>query len=563
MDISIVIVGWNAKRYLELCLESLAAAPPTRSMEIIVVDNASSDGSAEMIENKFPHVKLIRSLENLGFAKGNNVAIRQSQGRYITLVNPDAQVLPGCLDSLADFLDQNPKVGNVGPHVLNPDMTHQNTCRQFPNLWNTFCVATGLATAFKKSRIFSGEHMFYFPHDRSLAVDVLVGCFWMIRREALEDVGLLDEDFFVYGEDLDWCRRCWKAGWKVVLFPGAEAIHYRGGSSGIQPVRCAVVQQQSILHYWSKHHGRFGLLGIKSILVFHHTLRCLFSVATQLFRSSKSAGTDVRIQASKACLHDLLSGAVPRTVQPHSPALLDMSISTSISRIAGYYRRNGLWATAHRTWLALSRALFSNRMVLFYCDLCGQISASADLPSPLKVERKRSETELAPQDLQEIVSFWNPELTRHKIKERFGKGASLWILKSERKMAGFGWTLQGHTVEPHYFHIGQDDVHLFDFLVFPQFRGHGLNPLLVNHILRRLAAECGGRAFIEAAEWNEAQLRSLGRTPFRRLGSAMKSSIFRCTLVYWGKNETEKQSQTIKFTTWLRRPVRRTGSRGN
>ena len=124
MDISVVIVGWNAKHYLELCLESLAAAPPRRSMEIIVVDNASADGTAEMIEARFPYVKLIRSSENLGFAKGNNVAIRQCQGRYIALVNPDVIVFPGCLDALADFLDQNPKVGNVGPRVLNPDMTH-------------------------------------------------------------------------------------------------------------------------------------------------------------------------------------------------------------------------------------------------------------------------------------------------------------------------------------------------------------------------------------------------------------------------------------------------------
>ena len=122
MDISVVIVGWNARHYLELCLESLAEAPPRRSMEIFVVDNASSDGSAEMIEARFPWVKLIKSAENLGFAKGNNLAIRQCQGRYIALVNPDVIVFPGCLDALADFLDQNPKVGNVGPRVLNPDM---------------------------------------------------------------------------------------------------------------------------------------------------------------------------------------------------------------------------------------------------------------------------------------------------------------------------------------------------------------------------------------------------------------------------------------------------------
>ena len=175
MDISVIIVAWNAKPYLELCLASLAEAPPRRSMEIIVVDNASADGSADMIESRFPEVKLIRSNENLGFAKGNNVGIRQCQGRYIALVNPDVIVFPGCLDALADFLDENPKVGNVGPRVLNPDMSMQSTCRQSPTLWNNFCSATGLATVFKNSSFFAGEHMFYFRHDRTLAVDVLVG----------------------------------------------------------------------------------------------------------------------------------------------------------------------------------------------------------------------------------------------------------------------------------------------------------------------------------------------------------------------------------------------------
>ena len=139
---------------MELCLESLAEAPPRRSMEVFVVDNASTDGSAEMIEARFPRVKLIRSSENLGFAKGNNVAIRQCQGRYIALVNPDVIVLPGCLDALADFLDENPKVGNVGPRVLNPDMTLQSSCRRFPTLWNNFCSATGLASCIQGLPVF-------------------------------------------------------------------------------------------------------------------------------------------------------------------------------------------------------------------------------------------------------------------------------------------------------------------------------------------------------------------------------------------------------------------------
>jgi GT2 family glycosyltransferase len=307
MDISVVIVAWNAKNYLELCLESLAAAPPRRSLEVLVVDNASTDATVEMIETRFPWVKLIKSAANLGFAKGNNVAIRQCQGRYIALVNPDVQVLPGCLDALADFLDQNPKVGNVGPRVFNPDMTPQSTCRRFPTLWNNFCDATGLATKFMKSRFFAGEHMFYFPHDRTLAVDVLVGCFSMIRREAFDTVGLLDENLFMYGDDVDWCRRAWKVGWEVVFFPGARAIHDRGKTTAPYPVRFAVAQQKSVLYYWSKYHKTLGVLGIRCILLFHHLLRYTAAVLFGFGHSQRRAQSDVRKQVSVACLRGIFS----------------------------------------------------------------------------------------------------------------------------------------------------------------------------------------------------------------------------------------------------------------
>jgi len=319
MDISIVIVGWNAKHYLELCLESLAVAPPRRSMEVIVVDNASADGSAEMIETRFPNVKLIKSSENLGFSKGNNLGIRQCQGRYIALVNPDVIVFPGCLDALADFLDQNPKVGNVGPRVLNPDKTLQSTCRRSPTLWNNFCSATGLAMKFKNSRLFAGEHMLYFPHDRTLPVDVIVGCFSMIRREAFNDVGLLDENLFMYGDDVDWCRRCWNAGWRVVFFPGAEAIHDRGKITAPYPVRFAVAQQTSILYYWRKHHGFWGETGIRSILFFRHLARYATSVVMGLARRNATAEVDVRKQVSGACLRELFSGT-SRTTLERQPA---------------------------------------------------------------------------------------------------------------------------------------------------------------------------------------------------------------------------------------------------
>lgn len=285
VDISVVIVSWNAKRFLEECLDSLRDST-SRSMEIIVVDNASTDGSPEMVEATFPQVKLIKCSENLGFAKANNVGIRASTGRYVSLVNSDVKVIGACFDRLADYLDQHPDVGNVGPRILNRDMTLQSSCRQFPTLWNNFCESSGLSRIFRKSNLFSGEHMFFFPHDRICDVDVLVGCFWLVRKEAFERVGLLDEDFFIYAEDLDWCRRCWNAGWRVVFFPGSQAIHYRGGSSANDPARFAAEQQRALLQYWEKHHGSIGRLGIRVIIRFRHLVRYLFARTSRVTRSA-------------------------------------------------------------------------------------------------------------------------------------------------------------------------------------------------------------------------------------------------------------------------------------
>jgi len=226
-----------------------------------------------------------------------------------------------------------------------------------------------------------------------------------------------------------------------------------------------------------------------------------------------------------------------------------MAISTLVSRFGAYYRRRGFAATSRRAGLALRRTLFLNRMVLFYCDLSGQASRPADLPKSLKVERKRSNPEIIPQDFDQIVNVWNPKLARRNIEERFAQGASLWLITLEDSLAGYGWTLQGRTIEPHYFPLGEDDVHLFDFYVFPQYRGRGLNPLLVAGILRSLANDCGGRAFIEAAEWNQAQLSSLARTPFRRLGWARKMTLFGRTIVWWGEDATMRQAEENSHST--------------
>jgi hypothetical protein len=225
---------------------------------------------------------------------------------------------------------------------------------------------------------------------------------------------------------------------------------------------------------------------------------------------------------------------------------IDMGFSTSISRFADYHRRNGFRVTIHRIGLAAKRSLFSNRMVLFYCDLSALTSSTTDLPSSLKVERKRNEAEISPQDLQQITSLWNPKLAQQNMQERFGLGASLWLIKFEDQLAGYGWTLQGRTVEPHYFPLGERDVQFLDFHVFPKFRGRAMDWVLMTHILHRLAAEGAVRAFGEAAEWNQASLSSFAMNSFRRLGSARKFTIVGRTIVWWARDHAAEQERKSK-----------------
>jgi hypothetical protein len=214
-----------------------------------------------------------------------------------------------------------------------------------------------------------------------------------------------------------------------------------------------------------------------------------------------------------------------------------MGVANSISRITDYYKRHGLAATIRRIGLAAKRMLFANRMVVFYCDLADATSRPVVIPSSLSIDRIRSEAELRPQDLQEITSFWNPEQARRNIQERFGKGASLWLIKSGDRPAGYGWTLQGCTIAPYYFPMGPNDVQLFDFYVFPKFRGRAMHWLLTAHILQTLAHEGGARAFADTGEWNQAQLSSFKMTQFRRLGMVRTFEIFSYKFVSWVHQE--------------------------
>lgn len=215
-----------------------------------------------------------------------------------------------------------------------------------------------------------------------------------------------------------------------------------------------------------------------------------------------------------------------------------MAIPTSISRLTAYYRRHGFGATIRRAGLAVKRALFSNRMVVFYCDLAKQTTVPASIPSPLDVERLTSYAEISQQDLQDMTSFWNPKQAYRNIRERFEQGASLWLIRSGDRLAGFSWTIRGRTIAPYYFPMAQDDVQLFDFYLFTKFRGRAILWFLVTHILHSLRAEDAARVFGDVAEWNQPSLSFYKMTPFQRLGLARSFTIFGHTYTRWIESET-------------------------
>jgi len=300
-DVSIIIVNWNGKEYLLKCLNSLSNSVGY-SGEIIVVDNASSDGSAYLIESNYPDVKLLRNEENRGFARASNMGMRRSSGRYLCLVNSDVIVSEDCIQKLVIFMDENQEVGMVGPKVLNVDGTLQPTCKHFPSIWNSLCQALGLNNLFPKSVFFSECCMRYWPHDSIRSVDTLGGCFLMVRRKALDEVDLLDEDFFFYGEDIDWCKRFHKAGWDVVFYPQAEIIHFGGASSKNAPIRFYLEMQKADLQYWRKHHGRLGQAAYWMIILLRQLVRLPVYILMYILQSDARSDAIFKLKRALICI---------------------------------------------------------------------------------------------------------------------------------------------------------------------------------------------------------------------------------------------------------------------
>lgn len=307
--LSIVIVTWNGKRYALECLESLHANSVGVPVEIIVVDNASTDGTPEAIRARFPDVNLVENRDNLGFAKANNIGMALSRGRYLSLINSDVVVPRGCLDRMLAVMEANQSVGIMGPRMLCPDGSVGLSVMQLPTVWNTLCAALALNSAFPKSRMFAGFSIRSDAISTPMDVQVVTGWFWMVSRTALQQVGGLDERFFMFGEDIDWCHRFLKAGWRVVYCGEAEALHYGGGSSADAPARFYVEMRRANLQYFRKHHGALGMAGYSLVIGVHELARIVGYSVSYCYNRQRRLEASSKVRRSISCLRWLAGGS--------------------------------------------------------------------------------------------------------------------------------------------------------------------------------------------------------------------------------------------------------------
>ncbi|MDI9548679.1 MAG: glycosyltransferase family 2 protein [Chloroflexota bacterium] len=280
LDLAIVILNYNTAGLLRDCLQSVLASRTNLRVGVCVVDNASTDGSAELVRAEFPDVHLIVNRHNVGYSAGNNIGLnwfgfgeRHTHGdaarpRYALLLNPDTVVPPDALERMAAFLDARPAAGVAGPRVRRPDGSLDRACRRsFPTPQISFYRMTGLSRIFPKSKRFNAYNLEYLPEDVVHPVDSVVGAFMLVRGEAIEQAGLLDEEFFMYGEDLDWAKRIKDAGWEV-WYNGQVSITHVKAAASRQSVKSRIDFYEAMWIFYRKHYrSRTGWLLDKLILL--------------------------------------------------------------------------------------------------------------------------------------------------------------------------------------------------------------------------------------------------------------------------------------------------------
>ena len=296
VDISIVIVNYNVKAFLEQCLMAIERAVRDFAVEIFVVDNASVDGSQAMVKKKFPRVRLIENRKNVGFSRANNCALRQVRGRHVLLLNPDTLIQEDALSVLQEYLDRHADVGAAGVKLLNPDGSFQiGSRRGLPTPWVAFTRIIGLSRLFPRSRIFGRYNMTYLDPDTEADVDVLTGSLMYVRREVLEKIGYFDEDYFMYGEDVDLCYRIRLAGWRIVYVPKTQAIHYKGESTKKGEMSFVTHFYNAMLIFSRKHFNSRYSLFLRVLLTIGIFSRAAVSYLWRMLKYIAAPGLDFAV----------------------------------------------------------------------------------------------------------------------------------------------------------------------------------------------------------------------------------------------------------------------------
>lgn len=270
---------------LDVCLQTLRRELEAIESEVFVVDNASADGSADMVRASHSWVKLIANDANLGFAAANNQALKISTGDYVLLLNPDTELVPGAISELLEFFEKHPQAGIVAPQLINSDGSIQRSCRAFPTFLAMLYELLGLSKLFPNHKLFGRYKMLDFNHDQHREVDQPEGACLLLSRQVIEKVGILDEGYFMLFEEVDWCYRIKQAGFQIWFDPSAKVIHHYGQSIKQVKARMILSSHRGLYRFWSKHYakGRWylrgfvytGLMALAYLRIASHSLRML------------------------------------------------------------------------------------------------------------------------------------------------------------------------------------------------------------------------------------------------------------------------------------------------
>jgi GT2 family glycosyltransferase len=367
--VSVIIVNYNVRDLLESCLHSVDTAFDSVHGEILVVDNHSNDGSADMVREKFPSVRLIEREHNLGFAVANNIALTEARGEYLLLLNPDTFVQEDTLQTMLAFFAGHPEAGMAGCKIITPAGTLEPACRRsFPSPWVAFTKLTGLSAVFKRSRLFARYNLTYLDEDATYEVDAISGSFMMLRRAVFEEIGGLDESYFMYGEDLDWCYRVQRAGWKIYYVHSTKIIHYGGESTRRSSIDAQAVFYEAMQLFAQKNLAPAAPLAL--LITVGIKLRLLLSRSTPVLRGIATSGFDALLAAVALATAELVRNGglflYPARAYPTVYVAMIGSILAGLLSAGVYTRRdNGILRSVAGT---LGSFLLLSSLTYFFKD---------------------------------------------------------------------------------------------------------------------------------------------------------------------------------------------------